>query len=259
MSDPQVEPVTLEVREDVGIAWLGNPPANAISGALVDALERVWEDVERQGLRAMVLASANPKLFCAGADIKAFTQMTDEQCRELLARMHRLLAAWEASGVVTIAAVNGLALGGGCEIAMACDVRLASSRATFGQPEIKLGIIPGFGGTQRLPRLVGHARALEMNLGGEAITAEDAARYGLANRVVGDDEDLLEAALELAGRFAAQAPLAVKQIKQVSGRADPEEGSAAEQQGFLAVFSSNDAKEGLAAFLEKRPAKWTAS
>ncbi len=259
MSDPQVEPVTLEVRDGVGIVSLANPPANAISAAVVDGLERAWTAVQDQGLRAMVLASANPKLFCAGADIRRFSEMTQDDTRELLAKMHRLLRAWETSGVVTIAAVNGLAFGGGCEIAMACDLRLAAPKATFGQPEVKLGIIPGFGGTQRLPRLIGHARALEMNLTGDPISAEEAARLGLVNRVVGEDEDLLEVALELATRLAAQAPLAVQQIKQVSGRADVEEGMVAEQQGFLAVFASDDATEGFDAFLAKRPAKWTGS
>src|SRR5207237_1653666 len=120
-------------------------------------------------VRALVFASSNPSLVCAGADIKAFTTMDEAGGRQLLDRMHGLLREMERARVVTIAAVNAVAFGGGCELAMACDFRLAAESASFGQPEINLGIIPGFGGTQRLPRLVGEARALEMNLTGEAI------------------------------------------------------------------------------------------
>ena len=135
---------------------------------------------------------------------------------------------------MTIAAVNGLALGGGCELAMACDVRLAAFSASFGQPEINLGIIPGFGGTQRLPRLVGPAKALEMNTTGEPISAEEAYEYGLVNRVVADHE-LFDTALEWARKFARQAPLALEQIKRVSHQGDLDEGIAAEKQGFASV------------------------
>ena len=126
-----------------------------------------------------MIASANPRLFCAGADIKAFTAMDDAAGRAYVAGTHALLRDFERSPIVTIAAVNGLALGGGCELAMACDLRVAAASARFGQPEIKLGIIPGFGGTQRLARLVGPAKALEMNLVGEPIGAEEAAACGL--------------------------------------------------------------------------------
>src|SRR5256885_9173733 len=122
-------------------------------------------------------------LYCAGADIKAFTQMDEAGGRELLDTGHALLRSFGSTGTVTIAAVNGLAFGGGCELAMACDVRIAAESATFGQPEINLGIIPGFGGNQRLPRLVGPAKALEMNATGEAIFAEDAHEHGLVHPV----------------------------------------------------------------------------
>jgi enoyl-CoA hydratase/3-hydroxyacyl-CoA dehydrogenase len=152
---------------------------------------------------------------------------------------------------MTIAAVNGIALGGGCEIAMACDVRLAAFSASFGQPEINLGIIPGFGGTQRLPRLVGPAKALEMNTTGEPISAEEAFEYGLVNRVVADHE-LFDTALSWARKFARQAPVAIEQIKRASHKGDLDEGIAAEKDGFLAAFTSEDAREGISAFLEKR-------
>ena len=203
----------------------------------------------------MVVASPNPALFCAGADIKAFTKMDEAAGRDLLDRAHGLFRAWEHSRVMTIAAVNGMALGGGCELAMACDVRIAADSATFGQPEINLGIIPGFGGTQRLPRLVGPAKALEMNTVGDAISAEEAFEYGLANRVVADHE-LFDTALAWARKLAGQAPRAIQQIKQVSHQGDLDEGIDAEKQGFAAVFASEDAREGISAFLTKRRPKF---
>ena len=171
--------------------------------------------------------------------------------RELLERTHALLREIGTSGVATIAAVNGLAFGGGCELAMACDIRIAARSALFGQPEIKLGIIPGFGGTQRLPRLVGENKALEMNLVGDPILAEEAFELGLVNRVV-EDHELLDTALAWARRLAAQAPLAIEQIKRVSGAGDLDAGIAAEQQGFASVLASSDAREGISAFLAKR-------
>jgi enoyl-CoA hydratase/carnithine racemase len=152
---------------------------------------------------------------------------------------------------MTIAAVNGIALGGGCELAMACDVRLAGTSAAFGQPEVNLGIIPGFGGTQRLPRLVGPAKALEMNTTGDPISAEEAYEYGLVNRVLPDHE-LFDAALSWARRFARQAPLALRHIKAVSHRGDLDEGIEAEKGAFGAAFGSQDAREGISAFLGKR-------
>ena len=245
--------VKLETRGAVALAWLDHPPANALSPDAVDALRRVWDAVTGSGVRALVIASANPRLFCAGADIKAFTAMDDASGRAYVAGTHELLRAFERSSIVTVAAVNGLALGGGCELAMACDLRIAAASARFGQPEIKLGIIPGFGGTQRLARLVGQAKALELNLVGDPIRAQEAEVLGLANRVV-PDEELLESALELAETLAAQAPLAVAAIKQLSAHDDLDAGLAAEQGAFAEVFASADAREGIAAFLEKRPA-----
>jgi enoyl-CoA hydratase/3-hydroxyacyl-CoA dehydrogenase len=138
---------------------------------------------------------------------------------------------------------------------MACDFRIAAQSATFGQPEINLGIIPGFGGTQRLPRLIGEARALEMNLTGDAITADDAYELGLATRVVGDHE-LLDTALAWARKLAGQAPLAIEQIKRVAANGDLDAGIEAEKQAFVTVFGSEDAREGISAFLQKRTPKF---
>jgi enoyl-CoA hydratase/carnithine racemase len=245
-------PVKLDTRGDVAILWLDNPPANSLSPAVIEALETAWNAVEAADeVKAMVLASPNPALFCAGADIKAFTQMDEGGGRELLDRAHALLRAWERSRTMTIAAVNGMALGGGCEIAMGCDVRLAAYSASFGQPEISLGIIPGFGGTQRLPRLVGEAKALEMNTVGEPISAEEAYEFGLANRLVADHE-LFDTALAWGRKFARQAPVALEQIKQVSHAGDLDAGIEAEKAAFITAFTSEDAREGISAFLQKR-------
>ncbi len=249
--------VKLESRGDgVAIAWLANGQMNSISPQVVQDLRAVWERVSSSDVRALILASSNPLLFCAGADIKAFTQMDEQAGRELLESMHALLREMEGSAVSTIAAVNGLAYGGGCEIAMACDFRIAARSAFFGQPEIKLGIIPGFGGTQRLPRLVGEAQALEMNLTGEPVLAEEAYELGLVSRVV-DDHELLDTALMWARKLAGQAPLAVQQIKRVSGAGDLDAGIEAEKQAFASVLGSEDAREGISAFLGKRRARFS--
>jgi enoyl-CoA hydratase / 3-hydroxyacyl-CoA dehydrogenase len=245
-------PVKLERRGRTAIAWLDRPPANSISPEVVQALTKLWQSVcEDGGVRALVFASANPMLFCAGADIKAFTKMDALQGKELLDQMHGFLRGLEHSSVITIAAVNALAFGGGCELAMACDFRIAAESATFGQPEINLGIVPGFGGTQRLPRLVGEAKALELNLTGDPIGADEAYELGLATRVVPDHE-LLDTALAWARKLAGQPPLAVEQIKRVSAAGDLDAGIEQEKRGFAAVFASEDAREGIAAFLHKR-------
>jgi enoyl-CoA hydratase / 3-hydroxyacyl-CoA dehydrogenase len=245
-------PVKLETRGTTAIAWLDRPPANSISPEVVRALRKLWDEIRAGGtVRALVIASANPMLFCAGADIKAFTTLDETSGRELLDGMHGLLREIETSSVVTIAAVNAMALGGGCELAMACDLRIAAESAVFGQPEISLGIIPGFGGTQRLPRLVGEGRARELNLTGDPIPADEAYAFGLANRVVADEE-LFDTALAWARKLSEQAPLAVERIKRVSAAGDIEVGIEREKQAFLEVFTSEDGREGVSAFVEKR-------
>jgi enoyl-CoA hydratase / 3-hydroxyacyl-CoA dehydrogenase len=252
----QTETVKLETRGDVAIAWLANGMMNAVSPDVVKDLGTVWEKVKSSGeIGAMVIASANPLVFSAGADIKAFTQMDEAGGEELIHSGHALLRDLGQNRVSTIAAVNSLAFGGGCEVSMACDFRIAAESAIFGQPEIKLGIIPGFGGTQRLPRLVGPHKALEMNLTGDAITAHDALEHGLVNRVVPDHE-LFDTAIAWARKLAGQAPLAVEEIKKVSHNGDLDEGIEAEKQGFADVFATEDGKEGIAAFLGKRKAQW---
>jgi enoyl-CoA hydratase / 3-hydroxyacyl-CoA dehydrogenase len=253
----QAETVKLETREGVAIAWLANMPMNAVSPDVIRDLGAVWERVKAdEGIGAMVIASSVPVVFSAGADIKAFTTMDEGSGEKLIHEAHALLREFGQSRVATIAAVNSIAFGGGCEVAMACDVRIAAEAAVFGQPEIKLGIIPGFGGTQRLARLVGPNKALEMNLVGDAILSEEALELGLVNRVVPDHE-LFEAALMWARKLAGQAPVAVEQIKSVSYKGDLDEGIEAEKQGFATAFASEDAKEGIGAFLGKRTPQWS--
>ena len=206
----------------------------------------------------MIIASSMPIVYSAGADIKKFTQMDTEGGAALINNGHELLRDFGKDRVVTIAAVNSLAFGGGCELAMACDFRVAAESAVFGQPEIKLGIIPGFGGTQRLPRLVGWGKALEMNTIGDPISSLDALESGLVSEVV-PDQELFDVAINWAKRLAGQAPLAIEQVKQVSFRGgDADAGIDAEKAGFATVFFSEDGKEGISAFLGKRKANWQA-
>jgi enoyl-CoA hydratase/3-hydroxyacyl-CoA dehydrogenase len=247
------ETVKLELRGDgVAIAWLANGQLNSISPQVVEDLSAIWNRVmgSQPPVRALVIASSNPLVYSAGADIKSFTSMDEASGEQLSGTAHALFSELGADGVATIAAVNGLAFGGGCELAMACDLRLAARSAIFGQPEIRLGIIPGFGGTQRLPRLVGRGRGLELNLIGDPILAEQALSLGLVNEVV-EDHELFETALSWARKLAGQAPLALASIKAASAVGE-EDGIEAEKRAFRRAFESEDAREGIAAFLGRR-------
>ena len=201
-----------------------------------------------------MIASSIPVVFSAGADIKAFTQMDESGGEELINSGHALLRDMGRSRVSTIAAVNSLAFGGGCELAMACNFRIAAESAVFGQPEIKLGIIPGFGGTQRLPRLVGNEKALEMNLIGDAISAGEAEAYGLANRVVPDHE-LFDTALSWARGSPGRRRSRSSRSSSPPTIPTSTQGIEQEKQGFATAFRSEDAKEGISAFLGKRDAE----
>jgi enoyl-CoA hydratase/3-hydroxyacyl-CoA dehydrogenase len=251
-AEQPAEVIKLETREDgVAIAWLANGQMNSISPQVAGDLAKVWQQIKASGVRALVIASSNPMLYSAGADIKAFTTMDAAAGEQLIHDTHALFKELGEGQIATIAAVNGLAFGGGCELSMACDVRIAARSALFGQPEIKLGIIPGFGGTQRLPRLVGANKALEMNLVGDPMGAEEAFEFGLVNRVV-EDHELLDTALAWARKLAQQAPLALEQIKRISAAGDLDQGIDDEKRAFAEVFASADAKEGISAFLGKR-------
>ncbi|HET8822261.1 MAG TPA: enoyl-CoA hydratase-related protein [Thermoleophilaceae bacterium] len=250
----QRETVLLETRGEVAIAWLNRPPANPLSPQAIRDLIDVWKSVEGKA-RAFVLASSNIFTFSAGADIKEFSRSSDAEGAELLEAAHRFMRGMEQSSTVTVAAVNSIAFGGGCELAMACDFRIAAESASFGQPEVNLGLIPGFGGTQRLPRLVGEAKALEMNLTGEPVDAYEAHRVGLATQVVPDHE-LFDTAVAWARKLAEQPPIAVEEVKRRSAAPSLDEGLRSEAEGFARAFGSEDAKEGISAFLTKRRPKF---
>jgi enoyl-CoA hydratase len=255
-----MENLSFEVRDGIGLVTLNRPKAlNAINSALVAELDALLEAQSGADLRAMVITGSGDRAFAAGADISEMAAMTAAQAGAFSAAGHRAMARMEALAYPTIAAVKGFALGGGCELAMACDLILASPTATFGQPEVKLGVIPGFGGTQRLVRRVGRQRALELMLTGRNVKALEAVKLGLVLDVV-EGEDVVDAAMALGARIARNGPAAVALVKrcvhQSEGR-DAEAGHAAEQAMFALCFATEDQTEGMAAFLEKRPADFT--
>jgi enoyl-CoA hydratase len=228
---------------------------NALSQEVLDDLSKAVEEVERrEGIRAAVITGTG-KAFVAGADIARMKDMNQAQGRGFGATGHKLFARLEYLRFPFIAAVNGFALGGGCELALACDFIYASTKAKFGQPEVNLGIIPGFGGTQRLPRRVGSAMARELIFTGKMIDANEALRIGLVNAVFEPDE-LLSAAQKTAAEIAQKGPLAIAQSKRLirDGMQVPLiQAIKLEQDAFGASFDTEDQAEGMAAFLEKRP------
>jgi len=247
--------VRSERRGAVALLTLDRPQAlNALDAATLAALEaRVGEVARDPDARALVLTGEG-RAFAAGADIAAMRPFSAAEAGDFSRLGHRAFAALEALAVPTIAAVNGYALGGGCELACACDWIYASAKARFGQPEVNLGILPGFGGTSRLLRRVGVAWAKEIVLTGEMIDAELALRIGLVNRVFAPEE-LLEKAIAAGEAIAAKGPLAVaaaKRVLQHSQDADARVAHALEQEAFAAVFATEDHAEGMTAFLDKR-------
>lgn len=234
-----------------------NRPAvlNALDASTVAKLTTVLSGLGDDGdVRCVVLTGAGDRAFIAGADITEIATLTPIGAKEMADAGHRLCLLIESLGKPVIASVNGFALGGGCELAMACTLRIAAETAKFGQPEIGLGIIPGFGGTQRLPRLVGRGRGLELLLTGQTITADEAWRIGLVNRVV-PPEALSEEVGTLAATLAAQAPAAVRLILETVSRGldmSLDEASAFEATAFGLVNGTDDAREGTQAFVEKR-------
>ena len=232
---------------------------NALNAATLDeiaaALTKVATD---ENARVLLVAGAGDKAFVAGADIAEMKDATIEQAREFSERGMRVMHALEGLPVPVIALVNGYCLGGGCELALACDWILASDTAVFGQPEVNLGIPPGFGGTQRLPRRIGPARALELLTTARQVKAQEALAIGLANQVFPVSE-LRAKALEMARTIASKAPVAVRLAKQAAQRGaslDLFAACALESDFFAQAFATQDRAEGMAAFLEKRPAKF---
>jgi enoyl-CoA hydratase len=242
------------------VLTLNRPEArNAFNEALLHALrDAVAEAVDDPRVRAIALTGTGDRAFCAGADIRQMQSMTPEGGRHWSQLGHDVFQALADVPMPTIAAINGVAVGGGCEVALACDLRIASANAQLGQPEIKLGLIPGWGGTQRLPRLVGTASALDLVLTGRVVGVQEAQQIGLVNRVVPEGQ-ALAAALDYAAQFAALPPLAVRYAKHamlVGRDLDLHEANGVEVEMFARAFDTEDRAEGLAAFLEKRPSQF---
>jgi enoyl-CoA hydratase len=249
-----------EVKDGIGLLTFNRPKVlNAINARTIEELADVVAAVEKdRGVRGVVLTGAGEKAFIAGADIAAMSTMTAAEAGAFAERAHGVLARLELLPVPTVAAVNGFALGGGCEISLACDLVYASETARFGQPEVNLGIIPGFGGTQRLSRRVGRMRALEMVLTGDHYDARRAKEIGLVLDVLPAAE-LVPHAVAQARKIASKGPGAVALAKRAihaGADADLRVGNELERQAFSASFATEDAREGMKAFVEKRPAKW---
>lgn len=247
-----------EISLGVALVTLHRPDKlNALNGNLLEALEFTFLSIQRdETVRAVVVTGSGPRAFAAGADIADLHSQNAHSGRIFAERGQRVFSLIERLGIPVIAAVNGFALGGGCELAMACHMRFAADTARFGQPEINLGIIPGYGGTQRLPRLVGMAKAIEVILSGEMLDAAEAHRLGLVNRIYPHAE-LLDRTLEFARSLAAKAPLALRaclEATQIAADTSELEGLHAEASIFGKTCGTNDFKEGTQAFLEKRPA-----
>ncbi len=254
MTDRQFVKTSLEER--VATLTIDHPPVNALNQpTLVELNAAVDEVIADPNVKAVVITGAGQLAFVAGADITEFAKIeTADQARSVSANVHAIYNIIERSPKPFIAAINGVALGGGLELAMACHMRIIGDRAKVGQPEINLGIIPGWGGTQRLPRLVGPAKALELILSGDSITAQEAYRLNLVNKVVPGGE-VLKTARDLAKKISQKGGLAVQSALQavVQGWQQPlDEGLAIEAGHFSQVAISEDAREGASAFLQKR-------
>ena len=254
---------TLEHEGALSVLTINRPDKlNALNASVIAEIASASKEVsERPETRTLIITGSGQKSFVAGADIGEMHAMNVEEARAFARAGHAALASLEQLTVPVIACVNGFALGGGCELALACDFIYASENAKFGQPEVKLGVIPGFGGTQRLLRRVGIAMARELVMTGKVINAEEALRIGLVNRVVTPQSELLAAARETAKMIAAMGPLAVAHGKRVLREGAAKELTVAndiEIEGFAQCFATADQKEGMAAFLEKRVAAFTA-
>ena len=256
--------ISSEVTGSVAVVTIDNPPMNALSAPLLEELEAEIERLDADdGVRAIVLAGAGERAFVAGADIKEFPSLREAaaeaqesgSARGIQKLGHRM----DAAGTPFVAAIHGFCLGGGLELAMCCDIRVASDDAQLGQPEIKLGLIPGGGGTQRLPRLVGSGRAQYLNMTGDFIDAATADDWGLVEKVVPRDE-LRETALGIAQTIAARSPVAIAVLRELARTTRDlplEEGLRREADGFRRCLESEDGAEGVAAFLEKREPQFT--
>ena len=254
--------ISTEHEGAVALVTIDNPPLNALSAALMQELEAEVDRLDGDdATRAIVLRGAGERAFVAGADIKEFPALREGGAGDggSARGLHSLGHRMDAADTPFVAAIQGYCLGGGLELAMCCDVRVCADNATFGQPEVKLGLIPGGGGTQRLPRLVGVGRANLLNLGGEFIDAATASAWGLVEKVV-PAEELIAAATAVAASFAARSPHAVAVLRELARTTRDlslEEGLRREADAFRRCIVSEDGKEGVAAFIEKREPTFT--
>ena len=250
-----MEFITYEVEGQIGIITINRPKAlNALNSAVLDELDKTLDAVDQEAIRCLILTGAGEKSFVAGADIGEMSTLTKAGGEAFGKKGNDVFRKLETLPIPTIAAVNGFALGGGCEISMSCDIRICSENAVFGQPEVGLGITPGFGGTQRLARIVGTGKAKEMIYGARNIKAEEAYRIGLVNNVY-PAEELMPAAKKLASTIARNAPIAVRNCKRAINegiQVDMDQAIVIEEKLFGSCFETCDQKEGMNAFLEKR-------
>ena len=258
MSD--MEFVKLRIDEGIAVITLDNPPVNVLSPKVLEELGKAIDQIAKDvSARGVVITATGTNAFCAGADVKAFASMGSEKVPEMIKLGHNIFNKIEHLDSPVIAAINGLALGGGCELTLACDIRVSSDRARFSQPEVTLGLIPGWGGTQRLSRLVGTAKAKEMIYTGQMVSAQEAFRIGLVNKVVPDGEELRASMDILRVIIAKASPLAVKIAKRAINQGMQKslsEGLEIEIRAIQEIATSEDLKEGIQAFMQKRPAKF---
>jgi enoyl-CoA hydratase len=250
------ENIKYEVKEGMGLVTISRPKAmNALNEDVLEELLQVFTAIEKDENVKAVILTGEGKAFVAGADIAQMSGLNALQGRNMMILGHKVMNLIESIEKPVIAAVNGFALGGGCELSMACDIRIASEKAKFGQPEVGLGIIPGFGGTQRLARLVGKGMAKYLIMTAEIIPASEAYRIGLVEKIVAPEE-LMETAETVARTIMSKAPIAIGTAKSAINNGydmDMKSASKFEIETFTAAFGSDDKAEGMKAFLEKRP------
>lgn len=253
--------IKIEEKQAVMVLTISAPKSlNALNSEILAELNSFLDSFDCNKYRCLIVTGDGEKSFVAGADISEMAHLNEPQGQEFGRLGAQVFRAIETLPIPVIAAVNGFALGGGCEIAMACDVRIASSKAKFGQPEVGLGIIPGFSGTYRLPKLVGQGYAKEMIYTGKAIRADEALRIGLVNAVY-EPEELMDKVMETAQKIVANAPLAISHAKRCINESYDliaDDAIELENVAFGKCFATDDQKEGMAAFLEKRPAAFKA-
>lgn len=250
-----MEFVTYEQEGFVGVVTINRPKAlNALNSGVLEELEATFNQVDLETTRVIILTGAGTKSFVAGADIAEMSTLTKEEGEAFGKKGNDIFRKIETFPLPVIAAVNGFALGGGCEISMSCDIRICSENAVFGQPEVGLGITPGFGGTQRLARIIGVGKAKEMIYSAGNIKAEEAYRIGLVNAVY-PQEELMDMAKKLANKIARNAPIAVRACKTAINEGldvDMDKAIVVEEKAFGSCFETEDQVEGMKAFLEKR-------